>query len=339
MVDNSAFSSLIADIAMPQRESKGFMAADGVTKLRGYLMLPNDFDVSQKYPVLMYYYGGPNSQEVSNRWSLGHWSYHSFLVSNFGFIVAVVDNRGTCCMGQQFLKSTYKQLGVLETEDQLAVASQLASLPYVDGNRIASWGWSFGGFLTCRLASSSPSQSNISASASVAAVTDWQFYDSIYTERYMQTPDLNPEGYDASTVIGRASAVVRPHFIIHGTGDDNVHFQNSADWVTDLVNSGASSFQVMYYPDKAHGLSGTSTQKHLYYSLTKFFCSNLNVTCDLPIIGPIENSSVTKRSFFHSKRSDNKNSKVGGMVGEEVSLFGGFQHRRVPLSPKTKTLF
>lgn len=275
--DNSETAAYLATIQMPTREYRTFLSADGVTELPGFVLYPPGFEEegAGTYPVLMNFYGGPGSQLVSSRFETNFWGLHSYLSTNMGFVVVTVDNRGTCCLGNEFTKQTYLKLGLLETDDQVAVAHQLQGLPWVDSERIAVWGWSYGGFMSSRIATAGDSA--IAAAVAVAPVTDWRFYDSIYTERYMQTPEGNPL-YGDSAVLGRSTGLGETAYLcIHGTGDDNVHFQNSADWVTELQQNGAI-FQVMYYPDKTHSILGSATRVHLYNTIVNFLTSSFGIT-------------------------------------------------------------
>ncbi len=243
----------------------------GDIELNGWMIKPHEFDEKKKYPVIMFCYGGPGSQTVQNKWGGFDFMFYQTL-AEMGYIIVSVDNRGTGARGEAFKKVTYKQLGKLEAEDQIAAANYLKTLPYVDGARIGIWGWSFGGYLTalCLV----KSDNTFKAGISVAPVTNWRFYDTIYTERFLQTPQLNPAGYDDNSPINFANRLKANYLLIHGTADDNVHFQNAADWVTALVNAN-KQFQSFYYPNKNHGIYGGYTRYHLYQMMTNFWKNNL----------------------------------------------------------------
>ena len=300
--DNAAFNDSLSGLAMPTREYWTIPSASEEYQLNAVAYLPPGWDPKGdlKYPVLLYVYGGPDSQTVNFQFELGSWNFHSFLASSMGIIVLSVDNRGTCCRGQTFLKQSYKDLGHVETEDQIAAMHYASELPFVDSSKVAIWGWSYGGYMAARVISSG--EKVVRGAISVAPVTDWRFYDSVYTERYMQTPQLNPDGYQASAVLPRASQVQTEYLLVHGTGDDNVHFQNSADWVTSLVNAGVD-LQTMYYPDKAHSLSGIATRTHLWKLLSRF-CAKI-FSLPTPLFDP---SLTPKRS---SRRSHTSNTFKG----------------------------
>ena len=273
---NEEFAKEIGKKNMPTKIFVNFTAENGDV-LPAFILLPYQFNETEKYPVLMNFYGGPGSQEVNFIWTSSSWYYHTYLSSNFNFIIVMADNRGTGYFGQSYLKQTYRQLGVLEARDQLAVARQLTAFPYVDPSRIAIWGWSFGGFLSSMISTSN--DPIISVAVAVAPVIDWSFYDSVYTERYMQNLQSNPNGYRYSSLFGRAKYAPpkTDYLLVHGTADDNVHFQNTADWITELVNVGNNNFRVMVYPDKSHSLSGEPTRRHLFNLITKFILSKFNL--------------------------------------------------------------
>jgi len=240
--------------------------------LNGWMLKPADFNPAKKYPVLFCNYGGPGSQQVSNRFgAVSMW--HQLLAQN-GFIVVSVDNTGTGFRGEAFKKKTYLQLGKLEIEDQIDAAKYLGTLSYVDKERIGHWGWSFGGFMSS-LAITKGSEV-FKAAIAVAPVTSWRFYDNIYTERYMRTPLENPKGYDENAPLNFTDRIRGKFLLIHGTADDNVHFQNSAEFVKALVKSNVD-FESAYYPNKNHGISGQAdnTTYHLYSKMTRWLYQNL----------------------------------------------------------------
>jgi len=237
--------------------------------LNAYLMKPVDFDERKKYPVLMYVYGGPGSQKVLNRWNSNAW--HHYLTQQ-GYIVACIDNRGTGGKGRDFQHITYKQLGKYESEDQIFAAKYLANITYIDEERIGIWGWSYGGYLS----SLSLLLGNVifKAAIAVAPVTNWRYYDTIYTERYLQKPQDNPSGYDDFSPQTHADKLKGSLLLVHGTGDDNVHFQNSVVFQNALIKAN-KQFDSFYYPDRNHGIYGGNTSLHLYKMMTNFILENL----------------------------------------------------------------
>jgi dipeptidyl-peptidase-4 len=249
-----------------------FTTSDSV-QLNGYILKPPDFDAGTQYPVLMYVYGGPGSQTVQNQWEGRRGLWFQMLAQN-GYIVASVDNRGTGARGAAFKKVTYKNLGEWEAHDQIEAAKYLGSLPYVDQSRIGIFGWSYGGFMAalCMFKGNDVFKAGIS----VAPVTHWKFYDSIYTERYMQTPQLNPEGYRKTAPINFAQNLKGNLLLVHGTADDNVHFQNSVELVNELIKHN-KQFETMFYPGRYHGIreGARNTQEHIYTLMTKFLFDEL----------------------------------------------------------------
>lgn len=244
--------------------------ADG-QKLNAWMIKPPNFDKGKKYPVFMYVYGGPGSQTVKNQFLGFNYLWHQML-AGMGYIVVSVDGRGTGGRGEDFKKVTYGQLGKYETEDQVAAAKYLGTLPYVDANRIGIWGWSYGGYMTslCLTKGGGVFKMGIA----VAPVTTWRFYDTIYTERYLSTPQKNPSGYDDNSPIQFADKLEGKYLLVHGTADDNVHFQNSVEMVDALVNAN-KQFDMHFYPNKNHGIFGGLTRFHLYRKMTDFIQANL----------------------------------------------------------------
>ncbi len=239
--------------------------------LNAWSIKPPNYDVSKKYPVLMYVYGGPGSQTVNN--SYGYSNYWWFqMLAQKGYIVVSVDNRGTGARGEKFKKMTYQQLGKYETEDQIAAAKYLASLPYVDGDRIGIFGWSYGGYMSS-LAILKGNDVFKSAIA-VAPVTNWKWYDSIYTERYMRTDDENPEGYKENSPVYFADQLKGNYLLVHGNADDNVHFQNSAEMAKALIKAN-KQFDTYFYPNRNHGIYGDNARLHLYNKMTSFLMEKL----------------------------------------------------------------
>lgn len=239
-------------------------------ELEAWIMKPVDFDPSKKYPVLMYVYGGPGSQTVRNTWGGANYYWHTLLAQR-GYVVMSVDNRGTGGKGEGFKKMTYKQLGRYETEDQILAAKFLANYPWIDPSRIGIWGWSYGGYMSslCLFKGADVFKMGIA----VAPVTNWKFYDSIYTERYMQSPAENP-GYDENSPLTHADKLKGKYLLIHGTADDNVHFQNAVEMVSALQKAG-KHFDMMMYPDRNHGIYGGNTRLHLYTLMTNYILENL----------------------------------------------------------------
>jgi dipeptidyl-peptidase-4 len=240
--------------------------------LNGCMIKPANFDPSKKYPVLFSNYGGPGSQEVVNRMHR-YFPWYQFLAQK-GFIIVTVDNTGTGFRGEEFKKKTYLQLGKYEIEDQIDAAKYIGNLPFVDKNNIGHWGWSYGGFMS----SLAITKGNdvFTAAVAVAPVTNWRFYDNIYTERYMRTPQENPKGYDDNSPINFTDKIKGKYLLIHGTGDDNVHFQNSTQMISALVKSNID-FESGYYPNKNHGISGSvdNTTFHLWSKMTNWILENL----------------------------------------------------------------
>ena len=240
-------------------------------ELNGWLIKPPDFDSTRVYPLLVYVYGGPGSQRVRDIWDGDRYVWHQ-LMAQHGYLVACVDNRGTGGRGRDFKKMTYLRLGEYETQDQIAAARFFASLPYVDAARIGIWGWSYGGYM----AALSVFRGNnvFKAAISVAPVTDWRLYDTIYTERYMRTPEENPTGYEQSAPLAYADRLEGAFLLVHGTGDDNVHPQNSIQLVQRLEEAN-KQFQFRLYPNKTHAIAGPAARTNLYTLLTEFLKANL----------------------------------------------------------------
>jgi len=262
--DMSAFK----DYNLSPVEFFRFKTTDGVD-LDAAIIKPANFDPSKKYPVLVNNYSGPGSKTVTDVWGRDLWFQ---LLAQKGYIVFMLDNRGTGGRGESFKKIVYKNLGYWEINDQIEGAKYLASLPYVDASRIGIWGWSYGAYASALTLMKGADY--FKAAVAVAPVTDWKFYDNIYTERYMSTPQLNPKGYEQSSVLTYANKLKGKLLLIHGTADDNVHFENSVALVTKLIAEN-KPFQTMYYPEKNHGISGGKTRLHLYQLMTEFILGNL----------------------------------------------------------------
>jgi dipeptidyl-peptidase-4 len=246
------------------------ITANGQT-LNAWQIKPKNFDPGKKYPVLMFVYGGPGAQTVQDEWDSFNFFWYQHLASK-GYMVVSVDNRGTGARGKAFRKATYKQLGKLETEDQIAAAKYLANQPYVDGSRIGIWGWSYGGYMSSLCITKGADVFKMAMA--VAPVTNWRYYDNIYTERYMQTPQENAKGYDENSPINHVDKLKGKYLLVHGSADDNVHYQNSMEMVRALVAAN-KTFDLMIYPDKNHGIYGGNTRMHLYQLLTNYVEKNL----------------------------------------------------------------
>ncbi len=263
LVDNAALKQKLNGYRMPSKEFFSFVTTYG-TSLNGWMMKPADFSASKKYPVLMYQYSGPGSQQVLDAFSI---SWETYMASQ-GYVVVCVDGRGTGGRGAEFAKCTYLNLGVKEAKDQVETALYMGSLPYVDKNRIGIWGWSFGGYMT--LMSMSEGTPAFKAGVAVAPVTDWNYYDTVYGERFMRTPKENAEGYKVSSALERAGKLNGNLLLVHGMADDNVHFQNTAEYAEQLVQLG-KQFEMQVYTNRNHGIAGGKTRLHLYTKLTNFF--------------------------------------------------------------------
>jgi dipeptidyl-peptidase-4 len=268
--DNATLKTKLAQYNLPKKEFFTFTTSEGVL-LNGWMIKPIDFDASKKYPVLMVVYGGSGRNMVTDTWNGNDFLWHSLLTQK-GYIVASVDNRGTELRGEAFKKSIYKQLGKLETTDQIEANKYLGKQSYIDANRIGMWGWSFGGYMTslCMTKGADLFKTGIA----VAPVTNWRYYDNIYTERYLTTPQENPKGYDENSPINFADKLKGKFLLVHGTADDNVHFQNSMEFVTKLITAN-KQFENFFYPNKNHGIRGGNTRLHLYIMMTDFLIKNL----------------------------------------------------------------
>ena len=271
--DNKELRQLTAEYGFCKREPFTFTTSEGV-KLNGWMMKPQNFDASKKYPVIMHQYSGPGSQQVINSWSAGSMgqggAFDSYLAQQ-GFILVSVDGRGTGGRGADFEKCTYLKIGDLESKDQVEAAIYLGSLPYVDKDRIGIWGWSFGGFNT--LMSMSEGRGVFRAGVAIAPPTNWKFYDSIYTERYMRTPKENPSGY-ATNPIERAPKLHGALLVCHGTADDNVHPQNTFEYSEALVQAD-KDFRELLYTNRNHSIFGGNTRNHLLRQVANFFMTEL----------------------------------------------------------------
>jgi len=267
MESNAALTANLKASNFPQKEFFTFTTSENV-KLNGWMIKPANLDASKKYPVLLIQYSGPNSQEVLDKWKV---DWELYLAST-GIVVACVDGRGTGARGSEFRKCTYQQLGLYETKDQMEAAKYLGQQAFVDKDRIGIWGWSYGGYMT--LMAMTTGEKVFKAGVAVAPVTDWRFYDSAYTERYMRRPQENFKGYDASSVLPRADKLNGSLLIIHGSADDNVHTQNTMLFIDKLV-AADKQFEMQLYTDKNHSILGKQTRHHLYTRMSEFLLKNL----------------------------------------------------------------
>jgi dipeptidyl-peptidase 4 len=268
--NNETLASKLKDYNLPQKEFFVLKTEKG-NELNAWIMKPKDFDASKKYPVFMIQYSGPGSQQVVNGWG-SYNDYWFMMLTQQGYIVACVDGRGTGYKGAAFKKVTYKELGKYEVEDQIDAAKTIGNYPYVDKTRIGIWGWSYGGFMSsnCILKGNDVFKMAIA----VAPVTNWRFYDSVYTERYMQTPQENPSGYDNNSPINFVEKLKGKFLLIHGSADDNVHVQNSMQMMEALIQAN-KQFDSQIYPDKDHGIRGGKTRIQLFNKMTNFIQNNL----------------------------------------------------------------
>lgn len=264
--DNQSAKTVSAQL--PQKEFISVPAADGITQLNGWILKPKNFNPAKKYPLVMIQYSGPNSQQVLDRYGVD-WS---LALLNEDILVACVDGRGTGARGEEFRKSTYMNLGVKESDDQAAAARYLGTLPYVDANRIGIWGWSYGGYNV--LMSMSRGNGVFKAGVAIAPVTDWRFYDTVYTERFMRTPQQNAAGYTSASAITLASQQQGKLLLVHGTTDDNVHLQHAIEYSRALIAAG-KHFDMFYFPDKNHFISGGNARLYLYEKVIDFYKKNL----------------------------------------------------------------
>jgi len=273
LIDNNALRQTLAGYELGRRELFALTTADGVT-LNGWVVKPADFDATKRYPVVMYQYGGPGNQQVKNAWAIGMSGQGAImeqLLCQQGFVCVCVDNRGTGGRGVDFEKCTYQRLGQLEAHDQVETARWLAAQPWVDGSRIAIWGWSFGGFNT--LMAMSDGSDVFCCGIAIAPPTSWRYYDTIYTERYMRTPQENATGYD-DCPLSRAPRLHGALLLCHGMADDNVHFRNTAEYTEALVQAG-KPFRQLVYTNRNHSIYGGNTRQHLFSQCLDFFADEL----------------------------------------------------------------
>ena len=264
--DNARLKAKMANIQVGKKEFITVKSKDG-QDLNAWILKPVNFNPSKKYPLVMIQYSGPNSQQVLNRFSID-WEY---FIAGQDFIVACVDGRGTGARGEEFRKCTYMNLGIKESDDQIAAAKYFASLPYIDSEKIGIWGWSYGGY---NVLMSMSRDKIFKAGVAIAPVTDWRFYDSVYTEQFMRTPQQNKLGYDNASPISLAGSLNGNLLIIHGSADDNVHFQNTMEYADALIKNG-KQFDLFVFPDLNHSILGASNREYLYQKVTNFFKKNM----------------------------------------------------------------
>ncbi len=273
LIDNRALKASLSKQELPTKEFFKFKTSEGV-ELNGVMIKPTDFDASRKYPVIMWQYSGPGSQQVTNAWTLGSMGngalYDAYLAQQ-GFILVCVDGRGTGGRGAAFEKCTYKKIGSLEAKDQVETALYLGTLPYIDKDNIGIWGWSFGGF--CTLMSMSEGRNVFKAGVAVAPPTNFRFYDTVYTERYMRTPQENATGYDDNPM-SRADKLYGALLLCHGLADDNVHPQNTFEYTEKLVQAD-KDFQMNMYTNRNHSILGGNTRTHLLRQIARHFINKL----------------------------------------------------------------
>jgi dipeptidyl-peptidase-4 len=279
--DNARIGDLQEEYATAPMEFFNFTTADNV-KLNGWILKPNDFDETKEYPVFMYLYGGPGSQQVTDGWKGQNYWWFQMLAQQ-GFIVACVDNRGTGARGEEFKKSTYLQLGHYETIDQIAAATYLGDLPYTDKDRVGIFGWSYGGYMSslCLLKGNDV----FKAAIAVAPVTSWKWYDTIYTERFMRTLEENEEGYKENSPVYFADQLKGNYLLAHGIADDNVHYQHAVEMSKALISAN-KQFDTYAYPNRNHGIYGDNARLHLYTKMTNFLTEKLK-NDDSPVGGDV----------------------------------------------------
>jgi len=273
LLDNDALKQRTVEYGFTDKELFSFTTGEGV-QLNGWMIRPADFDATKKYPVILHQYSGPGSQQVKDSWgigSMGNGGAFDYYMAQHGYIVVCVDGRGTGGRGSEFEKCTYLKLGDLESKDQVETAIYLASLPYIDKDRIGIWGWSYGGFNT--LMSMSEGREVFKAGVAIAPPTNWKYYDSVYTERFMRTPKENSEGYDRNP-ISRAKNLHGALLICHGVADDNVHPQNTYEYSEALVQAD-KDFKELLYTNRNHSIYGGNTRTHLLRQVANWFIENL----------------------------------------------------------------
>jgi dipeptidyl-peptidase 4 len=270
LADNNQAKEKLKSYNLGKKEFFKVKNSEG-TELNGFMIKPANFDATKKYPVYMYAYNGPGANECNNNWEGSEYIWHQLLAQE-GYIVVCVDGRGTLGRGRQFKHCTYLQLGKYETADQIDVAKWLGQQSYVDKARIGFQGWSYGGYMACLMITKGAEY--IKAAVAVAPVTNWKYYDNIYTERFMRTPKVNKEGYEENSPVNHAKKIKGAFLLIHGAADDNVHQQNSMEMIKAMVNYNIP-FDMMIYPNRNHGIHGGFTRYHLYNKILKFVKANL----------------------------------------------------------------
>lgn len=269
--DNKDLKAVLSNYGKERKEFGKFKTSSG-QDLNYWIIKPEKMESGKKYPLLFYIYGGPGSQEVLNSQSRASDYMWFRMLAQKGYVVACVDGRGTGMRGEKFKKCTYMELGKYETEDQIEAAKYFGSLPFIDKDRIGIFGWSYGGYMSSLCISKGADY--YKAAIAVAPVTNWRYYDNVYTERFMRTPQENAEGYDTNSPINHVEKLKGNYLLIHGTADDNVHYQNSMDLITALVKAN-KQFEHFAYPNKDHGIYGGNTRLHLYTLMTDFILRKL----------------------------------------------------------------
>lgn len=270
--NNASLKKSMETYGLVPKEFFKYKSADGTTMLDGYMLKPKNMTADKKYPVLVYQYSGPRAPSVANDFGAGAYYFWFQMLVQKGYIVAVMDTRGTSYRGEKFVKQTYRQLGKLELEDLLAGATFLKSLEYVDGDRLGIFGWSYGGYMTSLVMTKGAGVYRLGIAG--APVTTWRFYDNIYTERYLQRPQDNPAGYDDNSPITYAGQLQGKFMLIHGTGDDNVHVQNTIVFQNALIKAG-KQFEQFFYPNEDHSIPRSGRSEHFYTMMTDFILKNL----------------------------------------------------------------
>lgn len=270
--NNLALAEKLSNYNLSPKEYTTLKTKNGTFNM--WMIKPTDFDPNKAYPMLMFQYSGPGSQSVNNRWNnVWRHDYWHQMMAEKDYIIVCVDGRGTGFKGRDFKKVTYKELGKFEIEDQIEAAKELGKRNYIDASRVGIWGWSFGGYMSSLAITKGADVFKMAIA--VAPVTSWRFYDSVYTERYMQTPQENASGYDDNSPINFAELLKGDYLLIHGTGDDNVHVQNSMRMVNALIKAN-KQFDYFSYPDRAHGIyKGNNTRYHLFQKMTNFIDNSL----------------------------------------------------------------
>jgi dipeptidyl-peptidase-4 len=281
--DNHKFAEKLKTFNLGEKKlmkisDPAFTLPDGTqVDVDAWQILPPDFDPNKKYPVLIYVYGGPGHQTVNNAWADSDYWWMQLLAQH-GIISVSINNRGSGAQGEVFKKMTYLQLGKYETEDMITLAKYMAKQPYVDASRIGIYGWSYGGFMAAN--GITKGADVISTAVSVAPVTNWRYYDNVYTERFMRTPQENPDGYDLNSPVHNTELIKGNYLLCHGSGDDNVHYQNAMELIKAMISNG-KQFDLMIYPNKNHGIYGGyeygdgECRMHLFTKIDAFLFEHL----------------------------------------------------------------